>query len=113
MDPAKGDEIEEAQRARNARRPIGPAEEVALKKLRSLGAGEDEGYITPDDLPKFGTSVADFDKALERHVVKRGWFAEAPSKVTTALGRPRRARHRRSASSRSSWAGPSRSPGSC
>jgi uncharacterized membrane protein YgcG len=83
VDPAKGDEMEEAQRARNARRPIGPAEEVALRELRSLGAGEDEGYIKPDDLPKFGTSVADFDKALERHVVKRGWFAEAPSKVTT------------------------------
>ncbi len=86
VDPAKGDEMEEAQRARNARRPIGPAEEVALKELRSLGAGEDEGYIKPDDLPKFGTSVADFDKALEKHVVKRGWFAEAPSKVTTRWG---------------------------
>ncbi len=83
VDPAKGDEMEEAQRARNARRPIGPAEEVALKELRSLSAGEDEGYIKPDDLPKFGSSVADFDKALEKHVVKRGWFGEAPSKVTT------------------------------
>jgi uncharacterized membrane protein YgcG len=83
VDPAKGDEMEEAQRARNARRPIGPAEEVALKKLHALGAGEDDGYITPADLPKFGSSVDDFDKALEQHVVMRGWFAEAPSKVTT------------------------------
>ena len=31
----------------------------------------------------------DFDKALEKHVVERGWFGEAPSKVTTPLGRAR------------------------
>jgi uncharacterized membrane protein YgcG len=81
VDPVKGDETEEAQRARNARRPIGPAEEVALKKLQTLGVGE-SGYISPDELPKFGSSVDDFDRALEKHVVARGWFAEAPSKVS-------------------------------
>ncbi len=88
VQPPKGDEVEEAQRALNARRPIGPAEEVALRKLQALGAGEDGGYITPEDLPKFGSSVDDFDRALEKHVVGRGWFAEAPSKVATRwLGR--------------------------
>ncbi len=38
-------------------------------------------FISSEDLPKFGTSVAEFDKALERHVVARGWFDEAPSKA--------------------------------
>lgn len=83
VDPTKGDETEEAQRARNARRPIGPAEEVALNKLQTLGVGGESGYITPEELPKFGSSVDDFDRALEKHVVGRGWFAEAPSKVTS------------------------------
>ncbi len=83
MSPAKGDDVEEAQRARNQRRPLGPAEDVALEKLRGLGVGEEDDYITPEALPKFGSSVSDFDRALERHVVKRGWFSEAPSKVVT------------------------------
>ena len=54
----------EAQRARNARRPTGPAEEVALDELRR-SATATTGYITPDDLPKFGSHVAEFDAALE------------------------------------------------
>lgn len=83
MSPAKGDDVEEAQRARNARRRLGPAEDVALEKLRGLGVGEEDDYITPEELPNFGSSVDDFDRALERHVVKSGWFAEAPSKVVS------------------------------
>ena len=79
--PAKGDADVEAQRQRNARRPIGPAEQLALRRLETLGTGEDDGFITPEDLPKFGSEVPDFDKALETHVVDRGWFGERPSKV--------------------------------
>ncbi len=78
-DPAAGDAVEEAQRARNARRPIGPAEQYALGELRSIG--KSEGFIEPDELPKFGTSVSDFDSKLENHVVKGGWMVEKPSKV--------------------------------
>ena len=48
---------------------------------RRSPAGEDGEFITPEELPKFGTSVAAFDKALEEHVVSRGWFTEKPSKV--------------------------------
>jgi len=79
--PDPGDAVVEAQRTRNARRPIGPAEETALTALRSLAVGEDGDFITPEDLPKFGTEVAAFDRALEDHVVSRGWFTEKPSKV--------------------------------
>ena len=81
VDPPRGDAGRGGPRALNARRPIGPAEEVALHKLRALGAKRDGGFISPDDLPEFGTSVAEFDKALERHVVARDWFDEAPSKA--------------------------------
>jgi uncharacterized membrane protein YgcG len=81
VDPPLGDQVEEARRALNARRPIGPAEEVALHKLRTLGGNGSGDFISSEDLPKFGTSVAEFDKALEKHVVARGWFDEAPSKA--------------------------------
>lgn len=77
--PPPGDPVEEAQRARNARRPTGPAEDVALRRLRGIDGSKH--YIEPDDLPKFGTAVAAFDAALEQHVVARGWMVERPSKV--------------------------------
>src|SRR4029077_19782637 len=68
VQPAAGDAAVEAQRQRNARRPIGPAEQLALARLTTLGSSEDGGFITPEDLPKFGSEVADFDSALETHV---------------------------------------------
>ncbi len=79
--PDAGDAVEEAQRTRNARRPTGPAEAVALQRLRGLDGTEH--YIEPDDLPKFGAAVDDFDRALESHVVAKGWLVEKPSKVVS------------------------------
>jgi uncharacterized membrane protein YgcG len=81
VDPAEGDAQVEAQRRLNQRRPTGPAEEVAFRKLRTIGASSDGEFISADDLPKFGSDVAAFDVALEKHVVDRGWFGEKPSKV--------------------------------
>jgi hypothetical protein len=78
-DPPKGDDIEEARRRLNARRPTGPAEAVALQRLRGIDGSQ--SYIKPDDLPKFGAAVPAFDKALEDHVVAKGWMVEKPSKV--------------------------------
>jgi uncharacterized membrane protein YgcG len=82
--PERGGADVEAQRALNARRPIGPAEELALRDLRSIGGTGEGAYIEPDDVVKFGEKVAGFDRALEDHVVARGWFAQKPSKVVTA-----------------------------
>ena len=79
--PDAGDAVEEAQRARNARRPTGPAEAVALRRLQGLDGSEH--FIEPDDLPKFGAAVDDFDRSLEGHVVDRKWMVEKPSKVVT------------------------------
>ncbi|HSL77269.1 MAG TPA: TPM domain-containing protein [Candidatus Limnocylindrales bacterium] len=80
--PAAGDPVEEAHRARNARRPIGPAEDFALRRLRVLaGDGSESGFIEPDKLPEFGTNVSEFDSKLEDHVVKGGWVVEKPSRV--------------------------------
>jgi uncharacterized membrane protein YgcG len=80
--PAGGDPAVQAQRRLNARRPTGPAEDVALAKLHSLN-GVKDGFISPEDLPKFGSDVGAFDQALEQHVVDRGWFTERPSKVAS------------------------------
>ena len=80
LDPASGDEIVEAHRARNSRRPMSPAEQLALRRLRPIGTGN---YIEPDELLKFGEAVDDFNAALEKHVVGQRWFAEAPSKTVT------------------------------
>jgi uncharacterized membrane protein YgcG len=81
--PAPADAAVEAQRQRNARRPIGPAEQLALDRLETLGGSKEDAYITPEELPTFGSDVGAFDTALEVHVVERGWFAEKPSQVVT------------------------------
>jgi uncharacterized membrane protein YgcG len=81
VDPPAGDAEEEARRARNDRRPIGPAEERALRDLREVARDKADGFIPAEDLPEFGGSVGDFDRALETHIVKRGWFSERPSSV--------------------------------
>jgi uncharacterized membrane protein YgcG len=77
--PEAGDPEEEARRARNARRPIGPAEEYALRQLRAMDDGQ--GFIESADLPEFGSKVSEFDSKLEEHVVARGWMTEKPSRV--------------------------------
>ena len=70
--PPTGDAVEEAHRARNARRPIGPAERYALEKLSNeaesvMGGEGTYQFISADDLPeKFGGSVSTFDRADSR-----------------------------------------------
>ena len=78
-EPPPGDDVEEAQRARNARRATGPAEVVALQGLRAIDGSQK--FIEADELPKFGAAVPKFDAALEAHVVARGWMVEKPSSV--------------------------------
>jgi uncharacterized membrane protein YgcG len=83
--PPAGDEMTEAYRIRNARRPLSDAEANALARLRSIG-DDHRGYIEPDELLKFGPHVASFDGQLEAHVVAKGWFKEQPRKVTQRWG---------------------------
>jgi uncharacterized membrane protein YgcG len=80
--PTSSDPVTVAHQRRNAARPLGPAERLAQTRLESL-AGAD-GYIEPDKLLEFGSTVPAFDKALEGEVVARGWFREKPS---AAVGR--------------------------
>jgi uncharacterized membrane protein YgcG len=80
LDPPAGDAEEGAQRARNAVRALGSAEAIAANRLRDL-AIEPGGYIDPTALLGFGSSVDDFDRELESHVVTMGWFREKPSQA--------------------------------
>jgi uncharacterized membrane protein YgcG len=80
LEPPAPDPATLARQARNAARPLGTAEQLAQRELGRLSA--DDNYIEPDELLKFGAHVSDFDKALESHVVGRGWFREPPSKAT-------------------------------
>jgi uncharacterized membrane protein YgcG len=68
----------------NRRNPISPAERHALKQLEAKGTEIDGGVTLLDkaDLLAFGSTVAKFNELLEAELVARGWFVEAPSKVT-------------------------------
>ena len=80
IEPEAADAMVQARRERNARRPLGPAEEFAARRLRALGK---DGYIEPTKLLEFGSAVSEFDSALESHVVKKRWFGERPSSAVT------------------------------
>jgi uncharacterized membrane protein YgcG len=77
--PPASDE-DAARRRLNARKPLSPAEDYALHELRELSDGED--VLADDELLKFGTKVSDFNDKLEAFAVQRGWFSEAPGKVS-------------------------------
>lgn len=73
-------EEDAARRRLNARKPLSAAEEYALGELRELSDGDD--VLADDDLLKFGTKVSAFNDKLEAFAVQRGWFTEAPGKVS-------------------------------
>ena len=73
-------EEDAARRRLNARKPLSAAETYALHELRQLSVGET--VLADEELLKFGTKVSAFNDKLEEFAVERGWFAEAPSKVT-------------------------------
>jgi uncharacterized membrane protein YgcG len=78
LGPPVDDPVTRARQARNDARALGPAERLVRDKLAGMG-GTSDGYIEPDELLKFGTSVPAFNTALEREAVARGWFREKPS----------------------------------
>jgi uncharacterized membrane protein YgcG len=79
LQPPKPDPETLARQLRNDARPLGPAEDYAARHLEALDGEGEERYVEPDELLKFGASVAGFDEALERHAVAKGWFRERPS----------------------------------
>ena len=77
VDPPRGDQVEEARRALNTRRPIGPAEEVALHKLRDLGGTADRRlHLGPRTCPSSArpspSSTRRSRSTWSRGLVRRG-----------------------------------------
>ena len=69
----------------NRRNPLSPAEALALRELEaeSEAAGDGRRVLDRAALLEFGSSVSEFDERLEAELVTRGWFTEAPGKVTS------------------------------
>jgi uncharacterized membrane protein len=65
----------------NRRRPLSDAEDYALAKLRGIASPGDNYYIAPDDITKFGKYTERFNKEIEQHVTRKGWFREPPEKA--------------------------------
>jgi uncharacterized membrane protein YgcG len=78
-DSAPQDPVEQARLERVRRRPMDGATELLYRKLQTIGGGA--AYIDPKELLKLGSEVSAFNSRLESHVVRQGWFREAPSKV--------------------------------
>ncbi len=73
-----GDPPDAAAAAIANSRPLGKAEAAALDDLRRLARHEEGGYLDPRALREFGLKVGRFEDTIERQVVSRGWFREAP-----------------------------------
>jgi uncharacterized membrane protein YgcG len=69
--------------ARNRRKPLSYAEQYALERLRGIASPLTGNYIDSSDLLKFGKYVSGFDNQIEAHVVRKGWFREAPAKAVS------------------------------
>ena len=82
LEPPAADPVTLARQARNAVRPLGPAESHAFRALQTIATAE-PNFIDPKELLAFGQSVQGFDKKLESHTLQMGWFREKPSAATS------------------------------
>ncbi|HEY3335152.1 MAG TPA: TPM domain-containing protein [Candidatus Limnocylindrales bacterium] len=48
-----------------------------LRRLQSIGGGT--AYVSPDDITDLGGDVPGFEKRVEEHCVREGWFRERPA----------------------------------
>lgn len=79
--PDPEDAVEAARLERVRRRPMDPATQYLGQRFVAIGGAS--GEIEPDELLKLGTHVPTFEKRLEEHVVKQGWFRERPAAART------------------------------
>lgn len=82
LEPPAADPVTLARQARNAVRPLGPAETHAFRALQAIATAE-HNFIDPKELLAFGQSVGEFDTKLEAHTLRMGWFREKPSAATS------------------------------
>ena len=73
------DPREQARIAWARRRPMDDGTNFLYRHLKSIGKGAD--YIEPDEIVEFGKDVPGFEKRVEEHCVREGWFSERPAAV--------------------------------
>ncbi|MEP7361045.1 MAG: TPM domain-containing protein [Chloroflexota bacterium] len=68
---------------KNRRKSLSNAEQYALERLRGIASPLTGNYVDSSDMLKFGKYVSGFNSQIEAHVVKKGWFGEAPAKAVS------------------------------
>jgi uncharacterized membrane protein YgcG len=61
------------------RRPMDEGTDFLYRHLTSIGGTE--GYVEPAEIVKFGKDVAGFERRVEDHCVRQGWFRERPAQA--------------------------------
>jgi uncharacterized membrane protein YgcG len=77
-----GDPREQTRMLWARKRPMDEGTAFLLRRLQAIGGGT--SYVSPDEITKLGSDVGGFEKRVEEHVVREGWFVERP---TVARGR--------------------------
>jgi uncharacterized membrane protein YgcG len=73
------DPKEQARVAWARRRPMDDGTTFLYRHLKSIGKAAD--YIEPDEIVELGKDVPAFEKRVEEHCVRQGWFSERPAAV--------------------------------
>jgi uncharacterized membrane protein YgcG len=74
-----GDAKEQARIAWARRRPMDDGTNFLYRHLQTMGGATD--YIAPDEILGLGKDVPAFEKRVEEHCVRQGWFSERPAAV--------------------------------
>jgi uncharacterized membrane protein YgcG len=76
------DPREQARMQWARRRPMDEGTAFLLRRLQAIGGAA--SYVSPDEITDLGRDVGGFEKRVEEHCVRQGWFVERP---TVARGR--------------------------
>lgn len=73
------DTAEQARLARARARPMDDATQYLAGRLSQVAGAV--AYIPPDHITELGTSVLEFNRKLEAHLVAQGWYRDRPSSI--------------------------------
>jgi uncharacterized membrane protein YgcG len=78
-DALPGDPGEAARITWARRRPLDEGTNFLLRRLIAIGGSAK--YVRPEEITDFGRDVGGFERRLEDHVVRNGWFSQRPSQA--------------------------------
>jgi uncharacterized membrane protein YgcG len=76
-----GDPREQARMLWARKRPMDEGTAFLLRRLQSIGGGT--SYVSPDEITELGSDVGGFEKRVEEHCVREGWFRERPTAASS------------------------------